>query len=708
MKERIIALLKKHPLSRKVILEFFSPSQEVNKNLDLLIEEGKIVFYNHKFYLPYQLSLVKGVITTIKDRFSFAKLENQEDDAYIDNSCLNGAFIGDEVYLQPDRSSGYLNYIVISILKRNKQLIVGELKKTNNNNFILLTKDIAQKNVIFKVRDSEVNLFEGYIVRAYVLEQDKNICYVKVVSIIGNKNDPGVDIERIILNHGADIDFPLDVISYLKTIPQKVEEKDLVGREDFTSHLIVTIDGEDAKDFDDAVEVERISNGYRVGVHIADVSYYCKEDSPLDKEAYSRGTSIYVTDRVVPMLPFELSNGICSLNPNVKRLVHSCIFEMDNDGNIISSRIVKGIIISKARLTYTYVNKLFKHQLDKNEHISEEVDQMLYILNEAARKIRKKRNKNGALSLDSTELKFICDEDGNPYQIIRRKQDEAEELIEDLMISANEIVSQTIEKLSLPFAYRIHEQPKSKKIESFMKLSEHLGYKCNFSSIDVTPRELSSHLDKIKEDNIKEIMSMMLLRSLQKARYCSDNKGHFGLASHSYCHFTSPIRRYPDLLVHRLIDRYLIDQNLSQTKELAFYVDDICENSSTKERRALSIEREVIDLESAKYMRDKIGNVYSGIVDGMNANGFFVEIDLGIDGYIDFETLDDDFYYFDDAYMQAIGRHHGNKIKLGDSVKVLVSSVDVENYKICFTLLKTTKNIKIVNRDKRRKKKRGR
>lgn len=704
MKERILALLRQHSLTRKIILEFFSNEIETNRLIDELINEGKIISYHHHLYLPYQLNAIRGRITSIKDRYSFASIDNQEEDGYIDNHNLNGAFIDDEVYLRKEYSNGYEAYEVISIIKRNKKKIVGEVKLIDNQ-YHLLVKDKIMENNNFIIYHSELSLFDGYIVVAFIDHQTKNAVYVNVIQIIGHKNDPGVDIEKIIRSHDADIEFPLEVREQLKTIPSKLNKEDYINREDFRDRLIVTIDGEDAKDFDDAVEAQRSENGYIVGVHIADVSHYVTYDSSLDKEALSRGTSIYVTDRVIPMLPVELSNGICSLNPNVDRLVISCIFEIDNFGNVINSRITKGVIKSHARLTYTYVNKLFKHQLEKDEHVSEEVDQMLFILNEAARKIRKKRNRLGAIDLETTELKFICDENGNPYDVVKRKQDEAEKLIEDLMICANEVVSGTIENMKLPFCYRIHEQPKSKKIDNFIKLSNHLGYNCSFSPLDVSSLDLSNHLNKINDLNKKEILSMVLLRSLAKARYSSENKGHFGLASESYCHFTSPIRRYPDLLVHRLIDRYLVNKDIEFDKEFQDEIDYIAENCSIKERRALSIEREVDDLESAKYMKDKIGNIYHGIIDGMTANGFFVELTNGINGYVDFEDLDDDYFIFDERYLLAKGRRTGKKYQIGDQVKVMVSRVDVDSYQITFTLINDEKTIKMDSRKRSIKKK---
>ena len=705
MEERILNLLKRHALSRKVILEFFSNDQLVNAALKSLEEKAQVVYLNHKFYLPSMLHLVKAKISSIKDTYSFASVENYED-VYIANTNLNGAFIDDEVYLKREYSNGYEAYEVVSIIKRARKQIVGEIF-TKDGKFYLSTKNIASKSNEFIVEKSEVSLFDGYIVNCIILKQVFDRVYVHVISIIGHKNDPGVDIERIVRNHDADIEFSLSVREFLKTIPTSLSKEDYIDRVDFTNRLIVTIDGEDAKDYDDAVEVERTENGYLVGVHIADVAHYVTYDNPLDKEALSRGTSIYLTDRVVPMLPVELSNGICSLNPNVDRLVTSCIFEVDYFGNVLNSRIVKGVINSKARLTYSYVNKLFKHELNKDEHVDFEIDQMLFVLNEVARKIRKRRLRLGSIELESTELKFLCNQEGHPYKVVKRKQDQAEELIEDLMISANEIVSQTIEKLNLPFAYRIHERPKSKKIDMFMLISNHLGYRANFSSLSVSPKDLSDHLNKIDDQNKKEILSMMLLRSLAKAKYSDNNVGHYGLASDSYCHFTSPIRRYPDLLVHRLIDKYLINNDLNYTKEELELIKYICENSSFKERRALSIEREVIDLVSAKFMQDKVGNIYTGTINGMNAHGMFVELENGIDGFIDFESLRDDYYFYNEQLMMAFGRRSNHKYQLGDKVKVMVDRVDVESYQIIFALLNDIKPSKIIDRKYLRKNRRG-
>ncbi len=703
LKERIINLLRKHSLSDKLLFEFFSNENEVKEIIKELVEEGRIVKVRKEYYIPEDLGLIKGTIVSIKENFSFAKISDEED-VYIDNKNLNSAFLNDIVYLLKDKHSRRDEYIVYSIISRSRKTIVGEIKSLYGQ-FVLDVQDIAPSKMTFVINPTPIKLFEGYIALCSIAKQSKNTTYVDVISLIGNKNDPGVDITHIILKHNASIEFPYEVRKELESLPSVVSEEEIKDREDFRDNLIVTIDGEDAKDFDDAVEVRRCAEGYEVGVHIADVAHYVKKGSALNKEALNRGTSIYVTDRVVPMLPFELSNGICSLNPHVDRLTTSCIFKMDPYGNILSSRITKGVIKSKARLTYTYVNEVLQK---KNKlRFGEEVDKLIYLLNEVSTKLRKKRKARGALDLESTEIKFICDSKGEPIGVEKRVQQDGEKLIEDLMIAANEIVSETIESMDLSFIYRIHERPKSKKIETFMKMSEHMGYRCNFSSLKVSPKELQNLMDKVEDGSQKKIMSMMMLRSLAKARYFSQNLGHFGLASSSYTHFTSPIRRYPDLLVHRLIDLYLVEGKVDENKILKEEIDYIAENSSIKERNAITIEREVEDLVSAKYMSTKIGNTYKGFINGMISSGFFVELENGIDGFVSFEDMLDDYYVYDETYMCAFGTRGHKEYNLGDEVEVLVEKVSIEESKITFSLINNSKTNKIVVHKKTKSRKGG-
>lgn len=704
IEERIINLLKRHSSTRKLLLEFFSDSKETNEAIDKLLKDGTLVQDGKEIYLTSTLKLVKGKIVSIKAKFSFASI-GEEDDVYIDNKNLNGAFIGDIVYLQKIKGTRD-EYSVFEILERGRKQIVGELSRQGFG-YEVIVKDLTSPDHIFMLNPTKESLFDGYIVSTVIDRTNGNMTWLDLVQVIGHKQDPGVDITRIILSNDAPTQFPSDVREQLKSIPSEVSKDEMKGRKDFTDHLIVTIDGESAKDFDDAVEVVRDGDGYLVGVHIADVSHYVTKDSPLDKEALSRGTSIYVTDRVVPMLPIELSNGICSLNPGVKRLVHSCIFHVDSNGYLSKPHIYQGVIESKARLTYTYANRLFNKELGKDEHKSKEIDEMLYLLREVSNKIRKRRSKEGAINLETTELNFLVDEQGEPYDVIKRTQGEGEKLIEDLMISANEMVAETFFKKGIPFIYRIHEQPKSKKMSNFISLSGHLGYQCDFSALDVEPLDLSKYIDSIENEQDKEILSMMLLRSLAKARYSPENKGHFGLASKCYCHFTSPIRRYPDLIVAREIDRFLIDGELSYEESFIDDLDYIAEDTSAKERRAQTIERSVDDLESAKYMSKHIGEKFSGIITGMTNNGLFIETSVGIEGYVDFISLEDDFYVFDEQYMTARGKFHHHEYRLGDKVEVIVASVNIDAVQISFSLISSAKS-KVSQKTKMKYIKKGR
>lgn len=696
MKERIIELLKKHSLPLKVLLEFFGDTNETLEVLGQLEDEGKIIKVRKNYYLPEQLNLVRGKIVSIKDGFSFASI-GEEEDVYISNYNLNGAILDDEVYLKKIAQFRKAEYEVYSIIKRNKNIIVGELLEYNNY-FYLDAKGIASKEAVFLIDKSSIPLEKGKIASCRIIRQSRETYFLEVISLLGGASDKGVDITKIIYSYNATIDFPSEVLEQVKNIPSSVLESELVGREDFRDHVIVTIDGDDAKDFDDAVEVERCAEGYIVGVHIADVAHYVKRGSPLDKEALNRGTSIYVADRVVPMLPFELSNGICSLNPNVDRLVTSCIFTVDCYGNILNSRITKGVIRSHARLTYNYVNKLLnKEKIEKR--FPREIDDLIYLLNEVARKIRKNRSARGSIDLETTEIKFILDSKGQPVDVVKRKQGDGEKLIEDLMIAANEQVSETIEAMGLPFIYRIHEQPKAKKMDAFMKLSTHLGEKVDFDPLVVKPIELANFIRNVNDETKKKILSMMLLRSLAKARYAPYNKHHFGLSSTSYTHFTSPIRRYPDLLVHRLIDRYLVEGNIDFDSTFEEEIAFIAENCSIFERRAISIEREVDDLESAKYMSKHIEEEFKGYINGMTNKGFFVELDNGINGFVDFMDLSDT-YRFNETYMSATGAFTKKSISLGDIVSISVKAVDIDTHRITFTLLNEEKVIKHIKRPK--------
>lgn len=702
MLDKILNYIKDtHPTYNQIISFFGIDNEIINKNLLELEEQGFIDKIKNEYYLTSQLNLVPATIVSIKDKFVFGNV-SEDEDCYIAIQNLKNAFLDDRVLLKKI-SNAYEKdeYEVIKVTKRARKELVGEVKLYGSSKILLVDK-IAQPSFLFLLNEGKFSVHNGQIVRAKIKKITSQSAVLDVIEILGDKTDVGMDVARIILFNNAPINFPSEVIEEIKNIPSEVHQEDLINREDYRDHLIVTIDGEDAKDFDDAVEVCKVDDIYYVGVHIADVSYYVKENSNIDKEALNRATSLYVRDRVVPMLPFELSNGICSLNPHVDRLVTSCLFSIDEQGHILTTHICKGIINSKHRLTYTYVNEfLNKTRYEKNEY--NDLEKMLISLQEVSTIIRKQREKNGGLDLSSTELNFVLDQEGTPLEVKKRVQDVGEKLIEDLMIKANEVVASTIEKMDLPMIYRIHENPKAKKLETFMRISLAKGYPLSVDPLKVTPLEISKYLNNIEEKD-KKILSSLLLRCLAKAKYSIQNKKHFGLASKSYTHFTSPIRRYPDLIVHRLINKYIVNNNKTCSDEEKTHLTTEAQLCSTRERRALVIERTVESLLSCKYMMNYLGNEFVSTIVSMSNAGLFVEIENGIQGLIPFESIYGDYFIFDEETYRAYGVRKGKEFHLGDEVKVICTNVDLQKYQITFALLNKMKMNKRENHGKRRNK----
>jgi len=685
-------ILKNHPTYLDM-RDFFVDLNKVEFDSYLLDFEqnGLIVKLKDKMYLSKELNLIPARIVSIKERFAFAAV-SEDEEVFISINNLKNAFIDDLVLLKKisPAYSEKSEYEVIKITKRSRDEVVGEVKIYASTK-ILIVNNVASSTYLFLIQEKDIIVQQNQIIRAKIIKTTAKNCLVTPIEIIGNKMDVGVDISKIILSNNAPLNFPLEVEQEIKVVPTEVLKKDFKKREDFTDRLIVTIDGEDAKDFDDAVEVIKENDLYHVGVHIADVSYYVKENSAIDKEALNRATSLYVSDRVVPMLPFELSNGICSLNPHVDRLVTSCLFTVNKQGKIISSKICKGVIKSKHRLTYTYVNEFLS--LPKKEKYTE-LEQLLINLNEVASLLRKRRNSLGAVSLSSTELSFKLNEEGIPFEVNKRKTGLGEQLIEDLMIAANEVVASTIEKRNLPMIYRIHENVRAKKLDAFKRIAMVKGYPFNVDPLMCRPKDVSSFINSINDEKDKEILSNLLLRCMAKAKYSIENKKHFGLASSSYTHFTSPIRRYPDLIVHRLINKYIVNQEKETSEEFKNSLHTKAQLCSQRERRGLNIERSVEALLAAKYMKERLGNEYKAIIVSMITQGMFVELENGIQGFISFESLSGDYYIFDEEIYCAYGVRKGKTYHLGEKVDVICSNVDIEEAKITFILLQNQKKLK--------------
>ena len=670
MKEKILNFISDNPYCKigDLCSQYDGKKKDLMELLKTLENEGDIIKEDDSFVLPSSLGLLKATIVSVKKHCAFALIDNEEDDIRIEEEYMGNAFLGDIVYLR------YMNglFKVIQVIKRRYNDIVGEVIK-DEQNLVLDVNALACENIKFVIKEGSASVSD--IVQAQILSFDKTICFVKITNILGQKNAPFMDIKRVILENDAPIEFPDEVNQEVLEIPQSVSENDLLDRSDFRNEFIVTIDGDDSRDFDDAISLTKENGIYTLGVHIADVSYYVKEDSALDKEAFNRGTSIYITSKVVPMLPFSLSNGICSLNEGVDRLTLSCIIQLDEYGNILNSSIEESVIRSSHRLTYNYVNEVLETKKGVDLESLTKLEKQILLFDELAHIIRKTKIERGCLELDVPEIKITVDEKGFPIDVSKKVSRDAEKLIEDFMVLANEVVAKTVNKINMPFVYRIHENPVAKKLSNFISFSSRVGIKAEFSPLSCTPLDLQKHINKMEPGEKKNVICATLLRCLAKARYATTNKGHFGLASKCYTHFTSPIRRYPDLIVHRLLKRYIINKDFSDLSNLLNLLDYISENTSAKERRAITIERECNDIKGAEYMEQFIGQTFTGYIDGITNNGLYFELENGLSGSLRFEDMDD-YYIVNEAAFYAVGRRTNKKFFLGDKITATLIKCD--------------------------------
>ena len=670
MKEKILNFISDNPYCKigDLCSQYDGKKKDLMELLKTLEIEGEIIKEDDSFILPSSLGLLKATIVSVKKHCAFALIDNEEDDIRIEEEYMGNAFLGDIVYLR------YMNglFKVIQVIKRRYNDIVGEVIK-DEQNLVLDVNALACENIKFVIKEGSASVSD--IVQAQILSFDKTICFVKITNILGQKNAPFMDIKRVILENDAPIEFPDEVNQEVLEIPQSVSENDLINRSDFRNEFIVTIDGDDSRDFDDAISLTKENGIYTLGVHIADVSYYVKEGSALDKEAFNRGTSIYITSKVVPMLPFSLSNGICSLNEGVDRLTLSCIMQLDEYGNILNSSIEESVIRSSHRLTYNYVNEVLETKKGIDLESLTKLEKQILLFDELAHIIRKTKIERGCLELDVPEIKITVDEKGFPIDVSKKVSRDAEKLIEDFMVLANEVVAKTVNKINMPFVYRIHENPVAKKLSNFISFSSRVGIKAEFSPLSCTPLDLQKHINKMEPGEKKNVICATLLRCLAKARYATTNKGHFGLASKCYTHFTSPIRRYPDLVVHRLLKRYIINKDFSDLSNLSTLLDYISENTSVKERRAITIERECNDIKGAEYMEQFIGQTFTGYIDGITNNGLYFELENGLSGSLRFEDMDD-YYIVNEAAFYAVGRRTNKKFFLGDKITATLIKCD--------------------------------
>lgn len=673
------------PKKYRELLEYFNAEDTAfRKIIEEMEDEGLI--YKSRRKLEYiscsRNDLLKAHVTRITRNFALAMVLESDGSSQIYRINDHESFdilYHDDILINPIDDQ-FANFFML--IKHNLNNIVGEVVYGHPFYFIPDDKNFEMR---VNIPDDKLNGAKGG--QKVAINITKTVPYYEgeVTNVIGFKNAPHVDMLSLIYQASVPTKFPDEVNTQVATIPPQVIPSDLIGRVDCSKHLIVTIDGEDAKDFDDAIQTIKNTDGtYTLKVHIADVSHYVTKLSPLDKEAFKRGTSIYLVDTVIPMLPFELSNGICSLNPNEIRLTMSCDMVIDQTGEIKDYKIYESYISSKHRLTYTQVNAFFKGEHEYPADLAE----MLTSSKELATIIRKNHEQRGALDLDVAEARVITNEDGVPTDVVLRERGEAERMIEDFMIAANETVASHIYWQHLPFIYRIHDLPKMKKMDQFKNLIKPMGYYLKGDKNGVHPKELQSLLSRTEDKPEHEIIASLMLRSLAKAKYDVQNVGHFGLASQCYTHFTSPIRRYPDLLVHRMLKYYSKPIENYNESDLIAELEYLAIQSSNNERRAIELERDVEDMKKAEYMTSKIGELFVGKVSGIINSGFFVELENTIEGMVRFETMDDDYYEFDEKRMIAIGRGTKKIIKLGDSVKVKLFKAEKSTGQIEFITLK--------------------
>lgn len=694
MESRILELLKDEKYKRRKIDElasYFNMTDTQDyisfiKIMNRLEDDGKVI-RNHfnDYYLPNQLDYYTGIIEFNKKGFAFVKVD-EEREFYIRETNVKDALDQDTVLIEKIPSKGQREEgKVIRVLQRGKLRYVGEVKKGRKDYYVQVDDGKFTKPIFFDRAHSH-GAMPGHKV-VVEIKTFKPQIKGDIIRIIGHKNDPGIDILSIVHAHDVDIEFPKEVYKEIEDFSDEIDPSDLKNRVDLRNELIVTIDGDDAKDLDDAISLKKKDNGhYELGVHIADVSYYVKEESALDKVAIQRGTSIYLVDRVIPMLPHKLSNGICSLNPQVDRYTISCIMEIDQNGEIVKHDIIPSVIHSSYRMTYNNVNKILAgdHHLQQQY---QEVVSLFFLMQELADILRKKKEARGAIDFDVDEAKIIVDKQGKPTDVVLRTRGASDRIIEEFMLKANETVAQHFKWMDLPFIYRVHEHPKLKKLRQFVSMIKPLGFTIKGSLEKVYPNELSKIIKESQGTEEHTIISTLLLRCMQKARYDRECLGHFGLADEFYTHFTSPIRRYPDLLVHRLIRHYLFEERYDDIDHFEKIIPYLAEQSSHREREAIDIEREVMDMKMAEYMSEHIGEEYEGMISSITSFGFFVELPNTIDGLVHISDLTDDYYHFDDQNMRLVGEVTGKVYKLSDKVKVRVVACSKKERTIDFELV---------------------
>ncbi|SDO71678.1 ribonuclease R [Paenibacillus sp. yr247] len=699
MQEEAYKPMSYKELEKHFGIESASEFKDFIKLLNQLEESGHIVRGgNDRYGVPERMNLVKGKLQAHAKGFAFLIPEDREHpDVYINAHDLNTAMNGDIVFVKitaRSQGGGRLEGEVVRVITRANTQIVGVFQSQETYAFVIADDKRVSRDIFIPQ-----HAFNGavtgqkVVVKIVNYPEGRSAAEGEVIEILGHKDDPGVDILAIVRKFQLPEAFQEEVLAEADAAPDSISEEEIIGqgRRDLRSKRIVTIDGEDAKDLDDAVNVELLENGnIRLGVHIADVSYYVREGTALDIEAYNRGCSVYLTDRVIPMLPHRLSNGICSLNPRVDRLTMSCEMEFDENLKVVNHEIFTSVIKTSERMTYTNVRKLLTGEAEP-----EIVERYAYLMEDFKRmeelsaRLRSRRMKRGAIDFDFEESKIIVDPDGKPIDIVKRERSVAEMMIEEFMLAANETVAEHFSWMKVPFLYRVHEDPDAEKLMNFMEFVTNFGYSVKGKGNSVHPRALQTLLEEIKGTPEETVVSKVMLRSMKQARYDAQSLGHFGLAAEFYSHFTSPIRRYPDLIIHRVIREVLESGTLSDTRHeyLASRMSDIAQQSSERERVAVDAERETEALKKAQYMLDKVGEEFEGIISSVTGFGMFVELDNTVEGLIRLSDLTDDYYNYHERQHALIGERTSKVYRIGDSTKVRVARVNMDEHTIDFELV---------------------
>ncbi|EGQ3325628.1 TPA: ribonuclease R [Staphylococcus pseudintermedius] len=709
LKEEIIAIIKSADYEPMSVSDFqdalgLSSADSFRDLIKILVEleqTGMVTRTKQDRYQKQQQKinsgLVRGTLSQNKKGFAFLRPDDQEmEDIFIPPTKINRAMDGDVVLVEVKKSrgdfrKGKFEGEVKAIESHSIKQVVGTFSEARHFGFVVPDdKRIMQD--IFVPKGQELGAVEGHKVLVQITQYSDgtNSPEGQISAILGHKNDPGVDILSIIYQHGIEIEFPDDVLKEAENVPETIQSDELKGRRDLRDELTITIDGADAKDLDDAIAVKKLDNGNtELTVSIADVSYYVTEGSALDREAYDRATSVYLVDRVIPMIPHRLSNGICSLNPEVDRLAMSCRMEIDAQGQVVKHEIFESVIHSNARMTYDAVNRIITDKDAVTRAQYPEIVPMLDLAQTLSQQLIAMRKKRGEIDFDIKEAKVIVNEEGIPKEVVTRERGEGERLIESFMLIANETVAEHFNQMEVPFIYRIHEQPKSERLRQFFDFITNFGIMVKGTGEDIHPSTLQNIHEEIAGRPEDMVISTMMLRSMQQARYDADNLGHFGLAADYYTHFTSPIRRYPDLIVHRLVRKYLIEKSMDgrAMHEWEEKLPQIAEHTSNRERRAIDAERDTDELKKAEFMIQHIGDEFEGVISSVANFGMFVELPNTIEGMVNMQNMSDDYYHFDERQMALIGERKAKVYRIGDVVKVKVIHVDVDERQIDFQIV---------------------